>query len=121
MRRMWVLGFVLGALSGLIVLRFGTIGLAMPLASLALLRARPWLSPLSGLLVGLGLSVLSLLGLAASRCAGANQSGPGFASGCTPPDMTVLVGLATLCVVVGVIAGAIAVTRARTTFSLGSR
>jgi hypothetical protein len=115
MWRVFALGFALGILSAFGFLELGVPGLAILLIGIIWSLRYPWaLSSVSGLLVGIGATVLVLITAPNARCAGANQSGPGFESSCTAPDSSLLLTLAAVAVAVGLaIAAAIAVRAKR--------
>jgi len=107
-----VLGFALGILSVFGFLTFGTPGLAILLIGVIWSVRYSWaLSSVSGLLLGIGATVLVVVNAAAARCAAANQSGPGFQSACTPPDSSLLLTLAAVAVAGGVATGFVAMRR----------
>jgi 4-amino-4-deoxy-L-arabinose transferase-like glycosyltransferase len=112
MRQAFLLGLVLGVLSALGFLTFGTPGLLIVLIGLVWSMRFPWaLSSLSGLLIGIGASVLLLTTAAAARCASANQSGPGFESSCMAPDSTLLLTFAAAVVAAGLAIGLVVARR----------
>jgi hypothetical protein len=114
MSRAFALGFALGILSAFGFLELGVLGLMIPLIGITWSLRYPWaLSSVSGLLIGIGATVVVVITAANARCAAANQSGPGFQSSCTAPDSSLLLTLAAFAVAAGLaIAAAIAV-RAR--------
>jgi hypothetical protein len=112
--RAFALGFALGILSALGFLELGVAGLLMLLVGLVWSLRYPWaLSSVSGLLVGIGATVVVLITAANARCAAANQHGPGFESSCTAPDSSLLLTLAVFAVAAGLAMAAANAVRAR--------
>ena len=112
MRQAFVLGFVLGILSALGFLTLGTPGLLIMLVGLIWSMRYPWaLGSVSGVLIGIGATVLLLVTAAAARCAAANQRGPGFESSCTAPDSSLLLTLAAAAVAAGLAIGLVVMRR----------
>jgi hypothetical protein len=112
MRQAFLLGFVLGILSALGFLTFGTPGLLIVLIGLMWSMRFPWaLASVSGLLIGIGATFLLLTTAAAARCAAANQRGPGVESSCTAPDSTLLLTLAAAAVAAGLAIGFVVLRR----------
>ena len=112
MTRAFALGVMLGILSGFGFLELGVPGLALMLIGLVWSLRYPWALPsVSGLFIGIGGTVLGLITAANMRCAAANQSGPGFQSGCTPPDSSLLLTLAALAVAAGLATGFVVLRR----------
>ena len=105
---------MLGVLSAFGFLTFGTPGVVIPLIGVIWSLRYPWaLSSVSGLLVGIGATVVVLITAANARCAGANQSGPGFESSCTAPDSSLLLTLAAVAVAAGLALEGVIAARAQ--------
>jgi hypothetical protein len=112
--RPFALGFALGILSAFGFLELGVAGLVILLIGLVWSLRYPWaLSSVSGLLVGVGATVVVLITAANARCAAANQHGPGFESSCTAPDSSVLLTLAAVAVAAGLAIAAATAVRAK--------
>ncbi|HEX9267076.1 MAG TPA: hypothetical protein VF965_06285 [Candidatus Limnocylindria bacterium] len=121
MRQPFALGFVMGILSALGFLTFGTPGLVILLVGVIWSVRYTSAASLSGLLIGSGATVLALVTWAAARCAAANQSGPGFVSSCTAPDSSLLITLAVVAVAAGLATGFLTIGRRRSRPSLGHK
>jgi hypothetical protein len=109
----------MGILSAFGFLTFGTPGLVIPLIGVIWSVRYRSAASLSGLLIGIGATVLALLIWAAGRCAAANRSGPGFESSCTAPDTSLLMTFAAVTIAVGLATGFVAIGRRRSRLSLG--
>jgi hypothetical protein len=119
MRQAFTLGLVLGILSAFGFLTFGTPGLVIPLIGVIWSLRYTSAASLSGLLIGIGATVLALITWADARCAAANQSGPGFESSCTAPDSSLLMMVAAVVVAAGLATGFLAMGGRRSRPSLG--
>src|SRR6266480_899934 len=113
MRQAFALGFLMGILSAFGFLVFGTPGFLIPLIGVIWSVRYTSAASLSGLLIGIGATVVVLISWADARCAAANQSGPGFQSSCTAPDSSVLLTLAGIAVACGLVVAAASAARAR--------
>jgi len=91
----------MGVLSIFGFLTFGTPGLVILLIGVIWSVRYTSAASLSGLLIGIGATVLALVAWADARCAAANRSGPGFESSCTAPDSSILLTLAAVAVASG--------------------
>jgi hypothetical protein len=113
MARAFALGFALGILSALGFLELGVPGLVILLIGITWSLRYPWaLSSVSGLLIGIGATVVVGITAANARCAAANQHGPGFESSCMAPDSSLLLALAAFAVAAGLAIAAATAARA---------
>ena len=110
----WLLGVLLGGFVALAFLVIGTPAFVLlALAIIASVRSGAPLISISGLLSGAGAGILLLELQAALRCTAENRQGAGFVSGCTPPDVSALVVIATTLALIGVALGLVALGRGR--------
>ena len=109
-RTRWLAGLVVGAASGFVVLLAGPVGLLVALAfALSCVRAREALSPLAGLLTGVGSITLALIAVANARCT--TVATTMSYSSCTAPDLSTWVAIAGVSVLAGVALSMAAIRR----------
>ena len=105
----WLAGLVMGVCGGFLVLLFPIMGvLLIGLGVIGILRARPRLAGASGLLLGIGAIILTLLAQAQIACE-AFDAAPN--QGCEAPDITSYVVLAGGLTVAGVLGSVVALRR----------
>lgn len=107
----WLAGLVMGVSGGFLVLIFPTLGvLLIGLGVIGILRARQREAGASGLLIGIGAIILTLLVRAQMECQ-AFDAVPN--QGCEAPDITPYVVLAGGLLVAGVLVSVVALRRRR--------
>ncbi len=103
----WLAGLVAGTSSGLLVLVVPTLGVALvALGAIGVLRARPRVAGVSGLLVGIGAIIVALLIRAQMACE-AFDAVP--MQGCEAPDITPYLALGGGSLAAGLILSAVAI------------
>jgi hypothetical protein len=107
----WLAGLVTGSSSGFLLLIVPTLGLLLiALGAIGVVRARPRVAGVSGLLVGIGAIVAVLLIRAQLACEAFNAT-PTL--GCEAPDITPYLALAGGLLAAGVVLSAVAIVDAR--------